>query len=144
MGQDWGVWVYHVPGARAAANLENILLSKPLVLGTGGWVPFVVAVSSDFFSKLFFLRVLLRYHWQTAPCEFKVYSIMIWLIYIMKWSPRLLSLLLFPAGLKARGGGGEINPHSLTWRISLWTKLPQRNMGQVNTVDSCGKPGSPR
>ena len=54
--------MYHIPGARAAANLENILLSKPLVLGTGGLVLFVVAVSSDFFSKFFSLRVLLRYH----------------------------------------------------------------------------------
>ena len=33
---------------------------------------------------LFFLPVSLRYNWHTVLCKFKVYSIMIWLPYIMK------------------------------------------------------------
>ena len=32
-----------------------------------------------------FLPVLLRYHWQTELRKFKMYSIIFWLIYIMKW-----------------------------------------------------------
>ena len=34
---------------------------------------------------LFFLLVLLRYNWHTSLYKFKVYSVMIWLICIMKW-----------------------------------------------------------
>lgn len=35
-----------------------------------------------------FLPVLLRYNWYTVLCEFNVYSIMIWLRYIIKWLPK--------------------------------------------------------
>ena len=37
-------------------------------------------------TKLLFLPVLLRYNWHTALSNFKVYSIMIWLTCIVKWS----------------------------------------------------------
>ena len=36
----------------------------------------------------FLLPVLLRYTWHTALYKFKVYSIMIWFIYDMKWLPQ--------------------------------------------------------
>ena len=39
-------------------------------------------------QDLFFLPVLLRCNWHTALCEFKVYSITMWLTYIMKWWPQ--------------------------------------------------------
>ena len=37
------------------------------------------------FNYLFFILVLLRYNWHRVIYKFKVYSIMIWLTYIMKW-----------------------------------------------------------
>ena len=42
--------------------------------------------------KFFSLPVLLRYNWRALLYKLKVYSIMIWLIYIMKW---LKMLILF-------------------------------------------------
>ena len=46
------------------------------------------------FSSMFsiFLYFLLSYNWHTALCKFKVYSIMIWLAYITKWSPHLANV----------------------------------------------------
>ena len=43
-------------------------------------LPSVLALYSEFF-----LPILLRCNWYTALYKFKVYSIIIWVTYIMKW-----------------------------------------------------------
>ena len=42
----------------------------------------------NFKAAVFPAPVLLRYHWRTVLCNFSVHSIMIWLIYIVKWLPQ--------------------------------------------------------
>ena len=61
-----------------------LLLSVKIVLPNWKSTSLRVRKICILFFNLFFLPVLLRYDWHTALYRFKVYNLIIWLIYIMK------------------------------------------------------------
>ena len=50
-----------------------------------------VSIHCIFCRYYFFLPVLLRYNWHTALYKLKVYSVMIWLTYVVKWYHSMFS-----------------------------------------------------
>ena len=75
-GEAWQAAVYGIEksGTRATEQQQNYCPTK---------TPFLFPFLSFF---VFFLPVLLIYDWHTALYQFKVYSVMIWLTRIVKWS----------------------------------------------------------